>query len=206
MNFRQARFLTSAARFDQCPPDHGREVAFAGRSNAGKSSTINALTGQRSLARTSKTPGRTQLLNFFELDDSLRLVDLPGFGFAKVPAKVRQSWNQTLDRYFRERRSLAGLVLISDIRHPPQPFEEQLLQWCAEAGLPVILLLNKADKLSRNQAAQQRMARGKGLPAGLAVEVLTVSALKRQGFAALEQSLTELLALPGEKNPDPSGE
>ena len=114
----QARFLKSAQNVEQCPPDAGFEVAFAGRSNAGKSSAINRLTGQRTLARTSKTPGRTQLLNFFELDEERRLVDLPGYGYAKVDKNTRQQWQRDLDDYLARRQSLTGLVLLMDIRHP----------------------------------------------------------------------------------------
>ncbi len=210
MNFSKAEYLVSAALYEQCPPDTGVEVAFAGRSNSGKSSTLNVLTNQRNLARTSKTPGRTQLLNFFQLEEDVRLVDLPGFGYAKVPVKVQQAWNRTLDNYFRERESLVGLVLVSDIRHPPRDFESQLLEWCCDIGLPVILLLNKADKLSRNQAASQTLARKRSLAvAGGDVEVLAVSALKRQGFDVFEALLSEWLEAPrndGQKNPGSTGE
>ncbi len=210
MNFQNAQFMISAARFAQCPPDIGAEVAFAGRSNAGKSSTLNALTGQRALARTSKTPGRTQLLNFFSLADDLRLVDLPGFGYAKVPVAVQQAWSKTLDIYFRERASLRGLVLVSDIRHEPNRFELQLLAWCREAGLPVLLVLNKADKLSRNQAAQAVLQRRKVLadPSGL-LQVLPFSALKKEGLDRLRAAVGQLLlggVEGGEKNPGPTGE
>ena len=117
-NYRDAEFLTSAGRLSQCPNDQGWEVAFAGRSNAGKSSAINSLTGNRKLARTSKTPGRTQLLNFFSLGDQQRLVDLPGYGFAKVPVAVKRQWTRELERYLQERRSLRGLILLMDVRRP----------------------------------------------------------------------------------------
>ncbi len=210
MNFRNAQYLVSAARYDQCPPDEGVEVAFAGRSNAGKSSTLNALTGQRNLARTSKTPGRTQLLNFFTVTDDVRLVDLPGFGYAKVPTRVQQAWNRTLDHYFRGRESLQGLVLVSDIRHEPSAFEQQLLDWCSDAGLPVLMVLNKADKLSRNQVAQTVLRRRKVCgSANSALRVIAFSALKKQGLDELRAAVTGMLhaeQAPGEKNPDPTGE
>ena len=143
----QACFLKSAQTVEQCPPDEGYEVAFAGRSNAGKSSAINRLTGQRSLARTSKTPGRTQLLNFFELDEERRLVDLPGYGYAKVDKKTRQQWQHHLDDYLARRNCLAGLVLLMDIRHPLKDFDRLILDWSAKAGMPLHLLITKADKL-----------------------------------------------------------
>ena len=133
--YRRAQFLTSSARLEQCPEDLGIEIAFAGRSNAGKSSTINRLTGNRSLARTSKTPGRTQLINFFDLGQRQRLVDLPGYGYARVPRQVKQSWSQHLDDYLRNRLSLKGLVLVMDSRHPLKPFDEMLMHWSVDSGL-----------------------------------------------------------------------
>lgn len=150
--YRRARFLTSAHTFKQVPPDQGWEVAFAGRSNAGKSSAINTLTGQVRLARTSKTPGRTQLLNFFELDEQRRLVDLPGYGYAKVPLEIQQHWQFTLEAYLQNRESLQGLIIMMDIRHPLMPFDLQLLKWCEISQLPAHILLTKADKLSRGNS------------------------------------------------------
>ncbi|NNG13589.1 MAG: YihA family ribosome biogenesis GTP-binding protein [Gammaproteobacteria bacterium] len=148
-NFSHATFLVSAQRFSQCPTDSGAEVAFAGRSNAGKSSALNAITGVRSLARTSKTPGRTQLINFFALDDERRLVDLPGYGYAKVPEKIKQQWQRELTLYLEKRKALRGLILLMDIRHPLKEYDRQLLEWCQSSELPVHILLTKADKLSR---------------------------------------------------------
>ena len=147
--YNKAVYLLSAHTLNQCPADNGREVAFAGRSNVGKSSVINAITDNQKLARTSKTPGRTQQLVFFTLDDGLRFVDLPGYGYARVPEKIKQHWGMVLQTYFEERESLTGLFLIMDIRHPLKPFDEQMLAWCHTAGLPVHILLNKADKVSR---------------------------------------------------------
>lgn len=147
--YHQARFLTSAARLDHCPPDEGMEVAFAGRSNAGKSSAINALCQQKGLARTSKTPGRTQLLNFFELDAARRLVDLPGYGYARVAETVKRQWQGVLAEYLERRRCLRGVILLVDIRHPLKPFDQQMLAWGGQIGLPIHLLLTKADKLKR---------------------------------------------------------
>lgn len=147
-----ARFALAAHSPDQLPPDAGAEVAFAGRSNAGKSSALNALTGQRALARTSKTPGRTQQMVVFDLGPERRLVDLPGYGYAKVPQALREHWRQAIDAYLRQRRTLRGLVLIIDIRHPLKDFDRQMLAFCADVGLHCHCLLTKADKLSRAQA------------------------------------------------------
>ena len=148
-----ACFLTSANKPSQFVPDQGGEVAFAGRSNSGKSSAINAIVGRRGLARTSKTPGRTQLVNFFGLGGPFRLTDLPGYGFARVPAEVRRHWGQLLDRYFQQRQSLAGLFLVMDVRHPLTEFDHHMLAWAEAAGCPVHILLTKADKLSRGAAS-----------------------------------------------------
>ena len=151
-NYRAAEFLTSARKVSQCPPDSGYEVAFAGRSNAGKSSAINSLTQNKKLARTSKTPGRTQLLNFFALTEDQRLVDLPGYGFAKVPKAVKQAWIKELEGYLQRRESLRGLILLMDSRHPMQPFDEQMLSWAVAANMPVHILLTKSDKLKKGPA------------------------------------------------------
>jgi GTP-binding protein len=150
--FRGAAFVLAAHRPDQLPPDAGAEIAFAGRSNAGKSSAINALTSQSALARTSKTPGRTQQLVVFALPDGRRLVDLPGYGYAKVPPNLRDHWKHAIDHYLRTRQSLRGLVLIADIRHALTTFDRQMLGFCTDIELPCVVLLSKADKLSRAQA------------------------------------------------------
>ncbi len=148
-NYRAACFLTSAAKLSQCPSDEGSEVAFAGRSNSGKSSAINSLTGNKKLARTSKTPGRTQLLNFFSLSEERRLVDLPGYGYAKVPDRIKKSWARLVENYLWHRRSLRGLILLIDSRHPLQPFDHQMLSWANAVGMPTHILLTKSDKLKR---------------------------------------------------------
>lgn len=142
-----ATFIKSASQLEQCPLDQGAEVAFAGRSNAGKSSALNTLTRAR-LARTSKTPGRTQLINFFGLDEEHRLVDLPGYGYAKVPLELKEHWKQHLDAYLTRRNSLAGVVLVMDIRHPLSEFDRMMLEWADVTGLPAHILLSKMDKLS----------------------------------------------------------
>ena len=152
IRYRATCFLNSVNSLAQLPPDTGREVAFAGRSNAGKSSALNVLTGQRQLARVSKTPGRTQLLNFFQVESERYLVDLPGYGYAQVPDAIRRHWRLLLERYLRERLALRGLMLLMDIRHPLTPLDRQLLDGCAHRQLPVHILLTKADKLSRGAA------------------------------------------------------
>ncbi|MCI0507899.1 MAG: ribosome biogenesis GTP-binding protein YihA/YsxC [Gammaproteobacteria bacterium] len=151
--YRRARFLISAGKLSQLPEDRGFEVAFAGRSNAGKSSAINVLTGNQQLARTSKTPGRTQLINYFYLDESRRLVDLPGYGYAKVAKEVKQQWDALLDDYLRNRQSLKGLILLMDSRHPMKEFDVQLIRWCDTAHLPLHILLTKCDKLTKGAAS-----------------------------------------------------
>jgi len=152
INFNKATFTQSAPSIRECPPEEGVEVAFAGRSNAGKSSAINALTNNGKLARTSKTPGRTQLINFFALSDSQRLVDLPGYGYAKVSRELKEQWQRYLSEYLQTRRCLKGLILLMDIRHPLQEFDTTMLDWAARADMPVHILLTKADKLSRGAA------------------------------------------------------
>lgn len=140
-------FALSAPTFKLCPPDTALEVAFAGRSNAGKSSCINTLTGQRQLARTSKTPGRTQMINFFAVDKDKYLVDLPGYGYAQVPEAMKLKWQKELEHYLVYRQSLVGLVLLMDIRHPLKEFDTQMLLWAKAGNLPVHILLTKCDKL-----------------------------------------------------------
>ena len=152
--FRSAHFVLSAAKPSQLPRDVGAEIAFAGRSNAGKSSALNAICDQTGLARTSKTPGRTQLLNVFALDEARRLVDLPGYGYAKVPEELREKWRQAIDTYLRERKSLRGVVLIMDSRHPLKEFDRQMLAFCNDIGLACHVLLTKSDKLSRSEGAR----------------------------------------------------
>jgi GTP-binding protein len=151
--YRQAEFWLSIEKLSQLPEDSGREVAFAGRSNSGKSSAINTITEQKSLARTSKTPGRTQQIIFFRLDDSHRLVDLPGYGYAKVSESVKLNWQSTVEGYFMRRQSLAGIVLTMDVRHPLKEFDQQMIAWCEQVRMPLHILLTKSDKLKRGAAA-----------------------------------------------------
>ncbi len=149
---RQAKFLTSAPDLKRCPEDSGHEVAFAGRSNAGKSSALNAITDNRNLARTSKTPGRTQLINFFAIDEHRRLVDLPGYGYAKVNESIKRHWQEALAHYLEHRHALRGLILLMDIRHPLKDYDQQMLDWCQHVNLPVHILLTKADKFKYGAA------------------------------------------------------
>ncbi|TLY48474.1 MAG: YihA family ribosome biogenesis GTP-binding protein [Gammaproteobacteria bacterium] len=146
-------FLKSAAQLSQLPNDQGAEVAFIGRSNSGKSTAINSITGKKGLAKTSKTPGRTQLLNFFQIDEHLRLVDLPGYGFANVPNDIQTNWEKTISTYLKIRKSLKGLIITMDIRHPLKSQDQAMLIWTSHHHIPVYILLTKADKLTRNQAA-----------------------------------------------------
>lgn len=174
--YRGARYQTSAHRLSQLPPDRGFEVAFAGRSNAGKSTAINAIAAHKALARTSKTPGRTQQIVIFELDEERRIADLPGYGYARVAQSLRDHWRLTLDQYFRGRACLNGLMLIMDIRHPLKPFDEQMLNWCRAASLPCHVLLTKADKLKRGPAGDARRRVAAALEAmGLEATVQTFS-------------------------------
>ncbi len=181
--YHQAKFLVSAAKLSQCPPDAGMEVAFAGRSNAGKSSALNVLCQQKNLARTSKTPGRTQLLNFFAIDELRRLVDLPGYGFAKVSEQIKLQWQKSLAAYLENRQSLRGVILLVDVRHPMKEFDRQMLDWGNQIGLPLHILLTKADKLGRGAGAKSlQQVRNEIKPFGDSVTVQLFSALNRQGI------------------------
>jgi GTP-binding protein len=192
--YRRAAFMTSAAKLSQCPPDTGWEVAFAGRSNAGKSSAINSLTGNKKLAKTSKTPGRTQLINFFSLSETQRLVDLPGYGFAKVPQAVKREWTRVLESYLQQRQCLRGLVLLMDVRHPLQEFDQQMLSWGHSAGMPVHILLTKADKLKRGPAQNTLLqVRRELAPYEGMVTAQLFSALKHQGHGELTAVLNAWL-------------
>ena len=201
-DYRQARFLTSVARIRGLPPDRGREVAFAGRSNAGKSSAINALAGRRHLARTSRTPGRTRLINFFELDESRRLVDLPGYGYARVPRSMTREWGALVGKYLESRESLAGVVVLMDIRHPLAELDTTLLDWCRAANLPVLAVLAKADKLARGRrAAALSEVSGRLAQYGDAMGAMVFSATKRIGHRELTQCLNDWLGYESEPVP-----
>ena len=152
--FQHARFVVSAAKPEDFPPERGPELAFAGRSNVGKSSAINALTHRKRLAFVSRTPGRTQTINFFDCGEHRRLVDLPGYGYAAVPQRERAHWGYLISTYLQQRASLKGLVLIVDSRHALTALDRQLIAWYAPSGLPLLALLTKSDKLGRQEAAQ----------------------------------------------------
>ena len=193
----RARFLISAPTLALCPADVGREVAFAGRSNAGKSSGINALARQKQLARASKTPGRTQLINFFALDEERRLVDLPGYGYAKVSHTMKEEWQRHLGEYLQGRFSLRGLILLMDIRHPLTDFDRNMLTWAAQRQLPVHCVLTKADKLNRGPALNVLQAVKKDLKElGYDCTAQLFSALKLDGLDALGDKLGEWLEYP----------
>lgn len=201
---KQAEFLVSAAEFRQCPGDEGFEVAFVGRSNAGKSSALNTLTEQNKLAKTSKTPGRTQLLNFFKLDEQRRLVDLPGYGFAKVPEATKLRWQRSLQIYLEQRQSLCGLILLVDVRHLLKEFDLQMLQWAIQHQLPVHILLTKADKLARGAASKQLLTLKKDLaPLADRVSVQLFSALKKQGVDEVHEVLLRWLDMPTDPTTSP---
>jgi GTP-binding protein len=189
----QAAFIKSANAPSQFVPDEGAEVAFAGRSNAGKSSAINVIVNRRQFARTSKTPGRTQLVNFFTLRDGARLVDLPGYGFAKVSGKLREHWANLMADYFETRASLRGMFLIVDIRRQLTDFDRQMLAFADAVGLPVHVLLTKADKLKRGQAAKALLEVKKEL--GDNATIQQFSALSRQGETEAREQLEALLDL-----------
>ena len=197
IHYNAARFLISADKLSQCPEDSGAEVAFAGRSNAGKSSAINALTNNGKLARTSKTPGRTQLINFFDLNiEGLRLVDLPGYGYAKVPIAMKEHWQKHLDQYLQQRYSLKGVVLVMDIRHPMKEFDLMMIEWCKSTHIPLHVLLTKADKLKRGPAQSIVLTLRKELTQilGDKVSVQSFSSLKRAGVDTLSVRLDEWLS------------
>ena len=193
--YRQARFLISAGKAKQFPVT-GMEVAFAGRSNAGKSSAINTLCDNKGLARTSKTPGRTRLVNFFQLDDQRRIVDLPGYGFAKVPIAMKQEWERLMTQYLSEQHALRGLVVIMDIRHPLNDYDWQMLEWCHHYQLPAHVLLTKADKIKRGAQQSSKLKTQQLLQkAGIDASVQIFSALKKTGLDELVRKLDDWLEL-----------
>ncbi|GHG59520.1 putative GTP-binding protein EngB [Alishewanella longhuensis] len=191
-NYQQVSFLTSAPDITALPADTGIEVAFAGRSNAGKSSALNTLTRQNSLARISKTPGRTQLINTFTLAENKRLIDLPGYGFAKVPLAVKEKWQKSLSEYLEKRQSLKGIVVLMDIRHPLKDLDQQLIFWAVQSNLPVLILLTKSDKLgpgARNKIVLE--VREAAMAFMGDVRVQAFSSLNKFGLAEFEQVLDE---------------
>lgn len=203
INYRTAHYLLGASQLHQLPTDTGIEVAFAGRSNAGKSSALNRLTEQKSLARTSKTPGRTQLINLFGLDEHRRLVDLPGYGFAKVSKSIKQNWEQTLSEYLQTRHCLQALVILMDIRHPCKDMDVSMVRWALASNLDVLVLLSKADKVKQGEkaksvkAVRQQLGRLPAQPDQLSVTAF--SSLKGEGLPTLTSFLDAIF----KKNPAP---
>lgn len=191
--YTQAKFINSSPRLKDTPEDQGREVAFAGRSNAGKSSAINTLTRQNSLARISKTPGRTQMLNFFEINEQMRFVDLPGYGYAKVPVAVKKQWHDLMETYLTQRKSLCAIVLVMDVRHPLTEFDWQMVEWCKHTGLPMHILLTKADKLNYGAAKTTLLQVKKALKdSSFPITIQLFSALKKTGIDEVHEALDQL--------------
>lgn len=190
LNYQQTHFVTSAPDIRHLPSDTGIEVAFAGRSNAGKSSALNTLTNQKGLARTSKTPGRTQLINLFEVVEGKRLVDLPGYGFAQVPEEMKIKWQKALGEYLEKRLCLKGLVILMDIRHPLKDLDQQMIEWAVASEIQVLVLLTKADKLASGaRKAQLNQVREAVLGFNGDVQVEAFSSLKKLGVDKLRQKL-----------------
>lgn len=195
ISYNSACFSRSASKLSNCPEDNGIEIAFAGRSNAGKSSAINSITNNKKLARTSKTPGRTQLINFFDLSTSgVRLVDLPGYGYAKVSLALKAEWGKHLDDYLRNRESLSALVLIMDIRKPLTDFDKMMLDWSDQRELPTVILLTKSDKMKYGPAKSIYFQVKKALEDHSSlIDVILFSSLKKSGVEEVRNTLTELV-------------
>lgn len=190
--YHQATFMLSASQVSEAPEDQGKEVAFAGRSNAGKSSAINTLTRQNSLARISKTPGRTQLLNFFEIDEQRKFVDLPGYGYAKVPLEVKKKWHKMMEDYLHQRDALCGIILVTDVRHPLTDFDIQMIEWCEHSQLPLHMLLTKSDKLNYGAAKNTLLKVQKELQQReVDVTLQLFSSLKKKGIDDVHQVLDQ---------------
>jgi len=199
--YHKAYFTQSSQRPTDMPGETLPEVAFAGRSNAGKSSALNTLCQQKSLARTSKTPGRTQLINFFAIEEVGFLVDLPGYGFAKVPAAVRRQWTQLIEYYLAERRTLKGVILLMDVRHPLKDLDWQMINWCEASQVPVHILLTKADKLKRGAASKSLQEVKKALKeSGSTATVQLFSAPKREGLDQAHSVLDKWLLVDQEQD------
>lgn len=191
--YTQAKFINSSPHLKNTPADQGKEIAFAGRSNAGKSSAINTLTRQNALARTSKTPGRTQMLNFFEINTERRFVDLPGYGYAKVPIDVKQEWHKLMETYLTHRKSLCAIILVMDVRHPLTEFDWQMIEWCKHTDLPLHILLTKADKLTYGAAKNTLLQVQKALTdIDIPLTMQLFSALKKTGIDEVHEALDQL--------------
>lgn len=195
--FQNTTFTTSAPDIRHMPEDEGIEIAFAGRSNAGKSSALNALTRQKRLAKTSSTPGRTQLINVFNLTDEVRLIDLPGYGYAKVPIAVRNKWQQALGEYLQKRQCLKGLIVLMDIRHPLKDLDQQMIGWAVDSGLQVLVTLTKADKLSQSERSKMfKKVKEACLFFGDNVKVIAFSSTRNFGLTEMEAEITQWCSTP----------
>lgn len=191
-NYNQTKFVISALDIQHLPNDHGIEIAFTGRSNAGKSSALNVLTKQKKLARTSKTPGKTQLINLFEVAEGIRLIDLPGYGYAKVSNSVKRQWQKVLSEYLKKRKCLKGLIILMDIRHPLKDMDIQMIEWTIAMNIPILVLLTKADKLVPNKRKAQIIAvRNRVQTMAGNIQVVTFSSLKKTGIDKLQLKLDE---------------
>lgn len=195
IHYQNTHFITSAPDIRHLPEDEGIEVAFAGRSNAGKSSALNRLTNQKNLAKTSKTPGRTQLINLFKVTENCHIVDLPGYGFAQVPVELKKKWQKSLGEYLQKRECLKGLVVLMDIRHPMKDLDQQLIYWAVEVNIPVQVLLTKADKLKQGpRKAQLLKIREASMAFCGDVQVDVFSSLKGIGVDQLRNKLDSWFA------------
>ena len=202
--FQKTCFVKSVLKLSHLPHDENCEIAFAGRSNAGKSSAINAITGIKGLARTSKTPGRTQCINIFNIEPGKRLIDLPGYGYAKVPEKLKREWQPLLDEYFHTRASLKGFCLMMDIRHPLRPLDQTMIEWAQMCQLPLHILLTKSDKLSHGKALQVLHQLQKSLTDYPLVSCQLFSAVKGEGLAAVRKKIIEWFSMSAFPDPIPN--
>lgn len=207
IHYQNTHFITSAPDIRHMPVDAGIEIAFAGRSNAGKSSALNRLTNQRNLAKTSKTPGRTQLINLFKVQDNCHIVDLPGYGFAQVPLEMKKKWQQSLGEYLQKRECLGGLVVLMDIRHPMKDLDQQLIYWAVDCDIPVQVLLTKADKLKSGARKEQLLKiRQAAIAFGGDVSVDLFSSLNGIGVDQLRSKLDEWFAPAAQIEPVEKGD
>ncbi len=193
LNFKNTYFVTSAPKIENLPPESGIEIAFIGRSNAGKSSALNAITDHKNLAKTSKTPGRTQLINLFEVEEGKKIVDLPGYGFAKVPDEVKNRWQRSLTEYLQKRKCLRAVVLLMDIRHPLKDLDRQIITWASLANLEMLILLTKADKLKVNElkATLQQVKRSM-VEFGCSYKMVPFSSLSKKGVPEVREILSQM--------------
>lgn len=190
INFQKTHFITSAPDISKLPEDTGIEIAFVGRSNAGKSTALNCLTGQKNLAKTSKTPGRTQLINLFEIEENKRIVDLPGYGYAEVPLTVKKKWQRSLTEYLQKRKSLKAVVVLMDIRHPLKDLDRQIITWAAMANIEVLIILTKSDKLANNARKNAiNDVKRQLIEFGCSYNLVAFSALNRQGLSEIKEIL-----------------